>query len=46
MTLARERLESLHLKGGNKGSLKIHDLYDKEGKALGTRVELKIPVVG
>lgn len=45
MALARERLESLHLQGGKRGSLKIHDLYDEEGKALGTRIELIIPVL-
>jgi ligand-binding sensor domain-containing protein len=46
MALARERLESLHLRAGDKGSLQIHDLYDEEGIALGTRVELKVPIRG
>ncbi len=44
MALARERLQGLNIKGRQKASIKIHDLEDDQGKALGTKVELQIPI--
>jgi sensor histidine kinase YesM len=39
-----ERLKTMHNKNGNGGSLDIIDLYDENGKASGTRVEINFPV--
>jgi ligand-binding sensor domain-containing protein/putative methionine-R-sulfoxide reductase with GAF domain/anti-sigma regulatory factor (Ser/Thr protein kinase) len=39
-----ERLKTIHNKNGNEGSLNITDLYDENGQAAGTRVEINFPV--
>jgi len=34
----------MHKNGGAKGSLEIIDLTDRTGNALGTRVEIHLPI--
>jgi len=39
-----ERLKTLRNKDGNEGSLNIIDLYNENGKASGTRIEINFPI--
>ena len=42
MLITRERLEILNKQNKEKFAVKVIDLYDKDNKAAGTRVELNI----
>jgi sensor histidine kinase YesM len=42
--VSMERLMALQQNGGRHGSLQIIDLKDKQGQALGTRVEINFPI--
>ena len=42
--VSMERLNAMHKNGGVKGSLDIIDLTDRTGNALGTRVEIHLPI--
>jgi sensor histidine kinase YesM len=42
--LSMERLKTVKNKKGMEGSLNIIDLYDENGKASGTRVEINFPI--
>ncbi len=44
MKITHDRLELINRLNGSQLSLTITDLYDKEGKATGTRVDIFIPV--
>jgi hypothetical protein len=39
-----ERLKSLQKNGGMTGSMQIIDLMDDKGNALGTRIEINLPL--
>jgi LytS/YehU family sensor histidine kinase len=44
MALTKERLDILNQVNNTHLNVMIHDLYDQEGEAMGTRVELNIPL--
>jgi LytS/YehU family sensor histidine kinase len=42
--VSMERLKAIQKNGGTPGSLFIHDLVDAQGHAVGTRVEINLPI--
>jgi len=44
IAVSLERLKAMHKSGGATGSLEIIDMTDADGVALGTRVEINLPI--